>query len=314
MPLSRLILTALLGPSVFILATMSALAAVLAQLGRFRPGFDILTHFAPFYLVGGFAAVALGLLFHGLFRRLTLAAGLAAALAAVLLMAHELLLSAGPQAGAGPTLKIVQLNVWQGEGGLTRAVDWLVSESPDVAVVEEADHRVRDAVVARTGWHVTGGRNDVMIFSRAAPLATLVPETDTVGPMNLVGVRLPTPLGPAAILGVHYPWPISSERAPATKVLTGIIKGLPRGSTILAGDFNSTPWSFERRRDDRDFGLIRRTRALFSWPARVLWPFLVLPIDHLYAGPAWATVAVRRGPDIGSDHYPVIVTLGPAQR
>lgn len=86
---------------------------------------------------------------------------------------------------------------------------------------------------------------------------------------------------------------------------------------IIAGDFNSTPWSFARRRDDRDFGLIRRTRALFTWPAekishnRLPAPFPYLPIDHVYAGPGWATVSVERGPRLGSDHYPVVVTLAP---
>ena len=63
--------------------------------------------------------------------------------------------------------------------------------------------------------------------------------------------------------------------------------------------------------------LIRRDRALFTWPAqqdsRLRWLglFPILPIDHVYAGPGWATVKVERGPRLGSDHYPVIVTLAP---
>ena len=55
--------------------------------------------------------------------------------------------------------------------------------------------------------------------------------------------------------------------------------------------------------------------ALFSWPAAAFtrWniraPFPVLAIDHVYAGAAWRTVSVRRGPRLGSDHYPVVVVL-----
>ena len=41
------------------------------------------------------------------------------------------------------------------------------------------------------------------------------------------------------------------------------------------------------------------------------WPLPVLPIDHVYAGPGWATVSVERGPSIGSDHYPLVVILAP---
>ena len=59
------------------------------------------------------------------------------------------------------------------------------------------------------------------------------------------------------------------------------------------------------------FGLERRTKALFSWPAYLgaKVPFPFLPIDHVYAGKAWRTVSVKRGPRLGSDHYPVFVTL-----
>ena len=80
------------------------------------------------------------------------------------------------------------------------------------------------------------------------------------------------------------------------------------------GDFNATPWSFTLQRLDHEFGLIRRDRALFSWP---IWPHLpapFLPIDHVYAGDGWATVKVERGPKLGSDHYPVILTLAPTGR
>ena len=63
------------------------------------------------------------------------------------------------------------------------------------------------------------------------------------------------------------------------------------------------------------FGLERRTRALFTWPAgrfsrlRFAAPFPILAIDQVYAGSDWKTVAVRRGPELGSDHYPVVVEL-----
>jgi endonuclease/exonuclease/phosphatase (EEP) superfamily protein YafD len=88
---------------------------------------------------------------------------------------------------------------------------------------------------------------------------------------------------------------------------------------VLGGDFNSTPWSFQRRRDDQALGLIRRDRALWSWPTgegqpRLPAPFPFLPLDHIYAGPGWATTSVRRGPRLGSDHYPIIVTLAPVAR
>jgi endonuclease/exonuclease/phosphatase (EEP) superfamily protein YafD len=37
--------------------------------------------------------------------------------------------------------------------------------------------------------------------------------------------------------------------------------------------------------------------------------FPVLAIDHIYAGPAWRTLAVSRLPRTGSDHYGVVASL-----
>ena len=84
-----------------------------------------------------------------------------------------------------------------------------------------------------------------------------------------------------------------------------------------AGAYRHAATSFSRRREDTLFALERRTRALFSWPAErgpagMGLPFALLPIDHVYAGPGWRTVRAERGPRLGSDHYPVIVTLAPS--
>jgi endonuclease/exonuclease/phosphatase (EEP) superfamily protein YafD len=121
------------------------------------------------------------------------------------------------------------------------------------------------------------------------------------------------------VIGVHYTWPTPDGMQQAQgRRLETYIDRYPKDRLIVAGDLNSTPWSFTRRDEDRRFGLERRTRALFSWPAqefsrrRLRVPFPFLPIDHVYAGSGWRTVKVERGPVLGSDHYPVIVTLAPA--
>jgi endonuclease/exonuclease/phosphatase (EEP) superfamily protein YafD len=60
--------------------------------------------------------------------------------------------------------------------------------------------------------------------------------------------------------------------------------------------------------------MTRRERALFTWPALIARlhrpsPLALLPIDHLYAGAAWKTLAVRPLPRTGSDHFGILVTL-----
>jgi len=113
------------------------------------------------------------------------------------------------------------------------------------------------------------------------------------------------------LMAVHYRWPTALFNHQSGK-LPGDRRTAAQDD-IVAGDMNLTPWSFTLRRQDKAFGLQRRTRAFWSWPARTPsggpFPFPFLPIDQVYAGSDWRTVSVERGPRQGSDHYPVIVTL-----
>jgi endonuclease/exonuclease/phosphatase (EEP) superfamily protein YafD len=98
---------------------------------------------------------------------------------------------------------------------------------------------------------------------------------------------------PADDAGHHSSW---FQRA----VVAGQIHGVATDAMILAGDFNTTPWSFAMRRQDQLFApLGRRTHAWFSWPARLdalrqPWPLPILPIDHVYAGRDWETTRLTR--------------------
>ncbi len=312
MAFARLVLTAILGPPVLAIAVTCALAAGLAQLGRRSLVWDVLAHAAPFYLGGGLIALAAALLFHDRYRTFGLISGLAAVIAAGLLMAPEYLRETGPAAPrSAPTIKVIQFNIWGGAGGVERPAAWLAAERPDVVIVEETNRQVLDALVQTTGMHLTIGRSNVVILSRDPPVSQVLPIGDADGPMGMVGAVLRSAGRNYTVLGVHYPWPTERDRLGQAEPLIRIIRGFPSATTIVSGDFNSAPWSFARQREDRAFGLIRRTRALYSWPANRHLPFPILPIDHVYAGSGWATVKVERGPNLGSDHYPVVVTLAP---
>lgn len=310
MSFARLVFTAILGPPVLVVAIACALAAALAQLGRRSLAWDVLTHGAPIYLAGALLALAAALMFHDRYRTLGLIASGVAVLAAGLLMAPEYLRATGPAAPprSHETLKVIQFNIWGGSGGVDRAVAWVAAQNPDVVVVEETNRSVRDSLL-KTGLHLAIARSNVVIFSRERPQAPIVPPPGNDTPMMLVGAVFQHAGQPFTVLGVHYPWPTELERLAESAQLIKAVRNYPADSTILCGDFNSTPWSFTRQREDRAFGLIRRTRGLFTWPANRYLPFPILPIDHVYAGAGWATVKVERGPNLGSDHYPVVVTL-----
>jgi endonuclease/exonuclease/phosphatase (EEP) superfamily protein YafD len=294
-----------------------ATAALAAHGGRFSIKLDVLTHFAAIYLLAGLLAVVAGLFLgrHGL--TWVVAPGAVAVVASVALMAPEFLVKAGPKATAdGAQLTIVQFNALGDDPKADApAVTWILAQHPDIVVLEE-DSRIGDRLMAEGGFHASGRGCLANIYSKLPLLAdnSLRPGW-TVKP-KITWATYSDADGEFTVFGVHRAWPTKIARnREETAALDAMVAARPRDRTIVVGDFNSTPWSFARRREDKALGLIRRTRGLFTWPAQqvshnhlpALFP--VLPIDHVYAGDGWRTVAVKRGPRLGSDHYPVLVIL-----
>lgn len=85
---------------------------------------------------------------------------------------------------------------------------------------------------------------------------------------------------------------------------------LPR---VLAGDLNLTPWSPHFAGFERLSGLQRAGKGLDftpTWYRYPLFPF-GLVLDHMLISPNLACVSHTIGPDIGSDHRSVTVTVAP---
>ncbi len=79
---------------------------------------------------------------------------------------------------------------------------------------------------------------------------------------------------------------------------------------VVAGDLNDVAWSRTTRRFQRLSGLLdpRVGRGFFnSFDARC--PLLRWPLDHLFHDPRFRLVEMRRLPDIGSDHFPMLFRL-----
>lgn len=207
---------------------------------------------------------------------------------------------------------MIQLNAHRTDADIGRIVDWLAVERPDVVTVSEARHDLRDLLIRRLGWRVAGAAGDLMIFTPARYLVMNRPKL--ADRLTFVNATYARGDGALEVATAHLSWPTSSDLPGQIRGLDNLISRLPRERLILTGDFNATPWSSELRRLDASLGLTRRDRATATWPARVFgvdWPLPILAIDHIYAGAGWATVSVHRGPNVGSDHYPLVAILAP---
>jgi endonuclease/exonuclease/phosphatase (EEP) superfamily protein YafD len=118
---------------------------------------------------------------------------------------------------------------------------------------------------------------------------------------------------PLTIYTSHLTSPISPGHAEARnetlKLLAQEIQ-LTKEPAVLIGDLNISPWSpyfydlvrTSGLKDSRDgFGIQA------SWPT-VAPPFLI-PLDHCLVHPSIQVLDRRLGPNIGSDHYPVLLQL-----
>jgi len=79
---------------------------------------------------------------------------------------------------------------------------------------------------------------------------------------------------------------------------------------VVAGDLNDVAWSLTTRRFQRLSGLLdpRVGRGFYnSFDAR--YPLLRWPLDHLFHDPRFRLIEMRRLPDIGSDHFPMLFRL-----
>lgn len=295
----------------------AAIASVLAHAG-FGTAFGFLAHFAPLYLLAA-VPVAIAAVSKTLaWRRTILVAGSAAVIGSGLLIAPEFIRDAGPQAkpDARGQIKVIQLNALRHNADVARVVTWLIAQDPDVVTISEARPDLRDLLIKRTGWKTAGARGSLMVFTPERYVGMRRPRPVGGAPLVFVNATYANGTGPIEVVTTHFDRRIGLSVAGQIEALEGVARQLPRDRMIMTGDFNATPWSAEIRQLDRSLGLSRRDRAIASWPAQVFgrpWPLPLLPIDHVYAGPGWATVSVERGPWLGSEHYPVIVRLAPVQ-
>lgn len=211
---------------------------------------------------------------------------------------------------------------------LTDNRDWaalvalIERERPDVVALLEVNRRWRDELEASPlirewlpyrEYHVREDNFGLAFLTRWSGGVPRLLELSDAGVPSLE-TRLDTPAGRVCLLITH---PVPPGDAEGTRqrdrhlaALAEWRRSVPADETTwVAGDFNATPWCPPLRRVMAEAGW---RAAVATWPSGtwpVAVPFLHIPIDHLLLDGAWAAVRVRTGPDIGSDHFPVLVDV-----
>ncbi len=308
----------------------SAATAVLALLelgGAWSPWLDGLTHFTPLILLLGLLSATLGLVsLQGRSRRVVL--GLAAFGVAVpaALMAPDLFarLTQHPSPPGKAPLHVLTFNAWTENFAPTQTLDVILNSGADIIAIQEdpmlveQNDRINASYPYRAECDPAWACGAVILSKRPITAHGYV-QRKPWHQDSFEGIWATTiaPDGrPVTLLTTHFAWPIPPG------VQTGQRQGLIEktraiggADTIVTGDLNSTPWSFAMKRLDAGMRpLSRRTLARFSWPANVArlnrpFPAPLLPIDHIFAAPAWRTVSIKRMARTGSDHYGILAVF-----
>ncbi len=293
-----------------------AAATLATMLARHCWAFELATHFRVHYV----AAAVFGVLLALAQRRRALGAA-----AIVLAIPHALAVAnlapvGRAHAAVGPEtlVRVTTINAYWANWDGAALYDYVARTEPDILVIQEADRHWRETLLAIGARfsHVVPPEwqesRDVIVFSRFPILGgeRRFPEglgfhyqtldLDVAGQsVTLIGVHSPLPAGPRFTeMRNHYFAAIAE------------VAGQSEHPVIVAGDFNSTVWS-PHFADLTDAAGLRNAAEGRGWhPTWPSWlPFAGIPIDHILISDEFAVGTITRGPNIGSDHYPVTADL-----
>ena len=300
-------------------AALAGSATVLGFFDRYHYLLDILAQFRVQYAIvlGICGAILLG------FRRRRQAATFVAlavvnaALVAPLYFGGK---KAAPNAQRAFRAVLINVNTENKHRDIVK--EFIRETLPDFAVVEEVDTRWLKALEELRGtypyWE-TNPRSDNMgiallsrhplekaeiFFIGDSDIGSVWAEIEISGRKVLVVGTHPTPPG------AMETWRLRNEQ------LTGVAKRVAerKEATVVMGDFNATPWCHQFKRFADYSGLVDSGKgrgAAFTWPV-FLWPFSI-PIDHCLHSADLVVVSRRLGPNVGSDHYPLVVDFAFAE-
>lgn len=299
-----------------LLGAFPVVAAVLGWLGSLGWLFDLFSHFRAQY-AAALLLSAVGLLLVRGYRAALVFGALAAVETATL--APYLLPRPAPAVGAERTLRIATVNVNTANPHAARVRAFVERADPDVLLLVETDDRWLADLAPLAGRyphrivHPRADNFGIALFSRLPCPTCRVVALGGEGLPSVAGELLLSGGRTLTLVGTHPLPPVGGRGTAARdRQLADVARYLAarEGPRVLAGDLNATPWSAPFRELVERTGLRDAARGHGlrpTWPARPWW--LRIPIDHVLVSPELEVVGREVGPDVGSDHLPVVVEV-----
>ena len=292
------------------------LLVVIGFLGAVHPAFDTLSH-ARVHLSGLLAVSAILLsIFSCRDRRLALVSYLVAFVAfASAVNGYPVSAKVQLPEKGRPTYSLLHFNILWSNKRKDELIDWIKEVRPDFISITEASRRWKRKLTALDGqWpykldcddrEIRGG---LIIYSRLP----FVPDSAFCSKLMVYGsVKINIDdNAQLELASTHFRWPWPRAGARQVTQIAPTFEKLGN-ATVLAGDFNATPWSHQVRylAETGHLTIVPGIGPswLFGRVPEWLAGIVGLPIDHAMVGENIRVLEAQRGPRSGSDHFPYVM-------
>jgi endonuclease/exonuclease/phosphatase (EEP) superfamily protein YafD len=288
---------------------------ILARLGHLWIGFDVFAQFSMQFIFLGFS-MAMGLVFPR-YKGLAGSVLFVVMISAYSLWPHYNRGTTVVTAAAGEqVLRVASFNTYYDNhdtNGITTEI--LALDADVIALIEFGREKQATLDALRRIYPYQTEcfslpNCDQAIISKL-PLANEQARSNWAGP-DYVRATLGPQYGSVTIMAIHTTrFPHSRAQLKQIRALIGYGENIP-GRMIMMGDFNATPFSRITQTLSENLGLKRLTN-LPTWPAT--YGFAQLAIDHIFVSQDIRALDSQRiGNNVGSDHFPIAITLAVPQK
>ena len=218
-------------------------------------------------------------------------------------------------------IRIVVTNVLETNRNYKACLQMLRKADPDVILAVETDQLWKDNLeeleedYPYTVFMPLANTYGMLFYSRLKlknPEIRFLLEPDVPSVHTIIEM----PSGAPVVFHGLHPRPPAPQEADtsvprdAELIVVGLdVKDHP-GPTIVAGDMNDVAWSHTSKLFRKNSGLLdpRIGRGLFA-TFNAFHPLLRWPLDHVFHTRDFKIVSLKRLEKIGSDHFPICITL-----
>ena len=285
-------------------------ATIYGFLGRLHWFLDLFSHFRVQYM-----QLCLPLIAFYLWKRMNKRA-VAVVLIAAINYAFVLPLYFGkPDAPDTKPIRAMLMNLNAGNGNTEQVLEAIVKFDPDLLLLEEVTPKWAHELAGldeKYKYKIAepqAGCFGIMLLSKHPLERGEVIEVGTAGVPSMV-CEAYFPQGTVSVIGTHPLPPIGAEYANHRNNQLAELPSIVKEQThpvLLIGDLNVTPFSPWFGKLVSESGLKNSMKGFGFQPSWIGNAFLKIPLDHVLHSEDIIIHNRMIGPNVGSDHLPVIV-------